>query len=87
MVTVIDVTGWVQGVPSPHIHIYDFTAEAWISSLSNGTRAGRSVLPLAVARQNHACTTYTEAGRLKVRNTDISSLQCIARCRCWWRAG
>ena len=51
---------------SNHVHLYDFSKDAWLSTFTNSNREGKALNKLRIPRMNHACVTYEEKGVTKI---------------------
>ena len=59
----------VDSVITNHVHLYDFSTQAWHSTFNSSSADISLQQPLVkfrVARTNHACVQYQEDGRTKV---------------------
>ena len=53
-------------IPTNDVHLYDFEEDAWLSTYSLTGPPSNQLKKFRIARANHACARYEEAGRVKV---------------------
>ena len=53
-------------VISGHVHLYDFSNDAWASTYGDAKVNGRYLTEMRIPRMNHACAVFEEAGSKKV---------------------
>ena len=56
----------VDKIPTNDVHLYDFEEDTWLSTYSLTGPPSNQLKKFRIARANHACARYEEAGRVKV---------------------